>query len=136
MQRLKAGVHQLPARKQIARRTPTEREHNCRDQADSDCVRQTEVRRRRVGEREHTPKKSIIEARNAENDRDAIEPGEIAAQDQRDLKQNGNRAGPVAKRRRGEVEPGHDKLSEMIEQNTGFMEPTRRVMQIPAQWIR
>ena len=98
-------------------------------------MRQTEVGRR-VRDREHTRKKSIVEARNAENDRHVIEPGEIAAQDQRDLKQNGNRAGPVAERRRGEVEPGHDELRKMIEQNTGFMEPARCVMQIPAQWIR
>ena len=95
-------------------------------------MRQTQMRLHGVGDREEAREEAVIEAWNANNDRDVIEPGKIAAQDQRDLEQNGNCAGPVAERRGREVKPRHDELGEMIEPHAGFVEPTRRVMQIPA----
>src|SRR5215510_1838093 len=78
---------------------------------------------------------AVVEAWNAEYDGDVVEPGEIAAQDQRDLKQDGNCPRPVAERRGGEVEPRHDEFCEMIKQHAGFVEPARCMMQIPAQRI-
>src|ERR1043166_1463687 len=80
-------------------------------------------------------KEAVVEAWNAKHDGDVVEPGKIAAQDQRDLKRDGNCARPVAERRGDEVEPRHDELTEVIEQHAGFVKPTRCMMQIPAQRI-
>ena len=68
-----------------------------------------------MGDREQAREEAVVETRNAKHDRDVVEPRKIAAQDQRDLKHDGNCAGPVAERRGHKVEPRHDELSEVIE---------------------
>ena len=44
----------------------------------------------RVGARKQAREETIVEARNAKHDGDVIEPGKIAAEDQRDLKYDGD----------------------------------------------
>src|SRR5262249_56966787 len=101
-------------------------------------MRHTQLVRHGVGDRQQSREEAIVETRNAKHDGDVVKPREISAQDQGDLEQDCNSAGPVAERRRGEVKPWYDELSEVIEQYTDFVEPARRMMQIPAKraWQR
>src|SRR6516225_1499082 len=78
---------------------------------------------------------SIIEARDAKQDGDVIQPREIPAQNESNLKQDRQSARQIAEWRRREVEPWHHKLSKMSEEHAGFLSPRRRMMEIPAQRI-
>ena len=78
-----------------------------------------------MGDREHARQEAVVEARNAEHDGEVIQPREIAAHDQRELKENGDAPAQCRAARR-EIEPRHDELGEMIEQHAGFVEPVRQ----------
>src|SRR5207248_3646408 len=78
---------------------------------------------------------SIVEARDAKGDGDVIQPRKIPAQDESNLEQDRQSAGPIAQWRRREVEPRYHKLSKMSEEHAGFVSPRRRMMEIPAQRI-
>src|SRR5436190_2603614 len=88
-----------------------------------------------MGNVDEPPEKSVVETRDAKHDGDVIQPGKIPAQDESYLKQDRQSAGPIADRRRCEVEPRHHKLSKMSEQHAGLVSPRRRMMEIPAQRI-
>ena len=125
MQRFEAGVHELTTRKQIARGPPTQREHNGREQADGNRVWQAHVDGHGVRNVNEARQQSVVEARNAEQNRDVVQPGEIAAQDQRDLKQDCDCAGPIAKRCGREIKPRNDDLCKMGKKHARLMGPWR-----------
>src|SRR5437870_13841113 len=79
--------------------------------------------------------KSVVEARDAKHDGDVVQPRKIPAQDESYLKQDRQSACQITERRRREVEPRHNKLSKMSEENASLVSPTRRMMEIPAQRI-
>src|SRR5258707_15887677 len=76
------------------------------------------------------PKKTVIKARQKRNDREIIEKGKIAADDEKNLERDQEHAGNVPRRSRAERKPRHDELDEVIPNHFKFVEPKRGKMQI------
>src|SRR5258708_13304155 len=82
------------------------------------------------------PKKTVIKARQKRNDREIIEKGKIAADDEKNLERDQEHAGNVPRRSRAERKPGYDQLDEVIPKHFKFMEPKRGKIQIAADRAR
>src|SRR5882762_9726326 len=82
------------------------------------------------------PKKTVIKARQKRNDREIIEKGKIAADDEKNLERDQEHAGNVPRGSRAERKPGYDQLDEVIREHFKFMEPKRGSMQIAADRVR
>src|SRR6266540_3926741 len=72
----------------------------------------------------------IVKARQKRNDRDVIEEGKIAADDEKDLESNKQDTGDVSRPSRSKRKPRHDQFDEMVPCGLKFVEPQRRKVKI------
>src|SRR5579885_1079927 len=78
---------------------------------------------------------SIVKSGNSQGNREPIQPGEIAAQDESELECDRDEAGCGADWLRSEIGEGNYELDEMIEENSCAVNPGRQPVEVPAQWI-
>src|SRR5262249_19887374 len=96
---------------------------------------QTDMGFRRMGHREQMRKLLIAEAGDAENDCDVVEPGEIAAQDQDHLKEEGESACNRCHWLWEEKSTRHDQFDEVIEAHREVVPGFRNPVKVPAERI-
>src|SRR6185312_11922632 len=69
-------------------------------------------------------------------DRNEIEPREIPAGKQDKLKHDRHNAGDRSNRLRQEKAERNNQFHKVVEQDTALMNPRRRPMEVPTEWIR
>jgi hypothetical protein len=79
--------------------------------------------------------KAIVDGSDREHDGQPVEPGEIAAGNQDQLKDDRQKAGDAGIRLRQEEAERHDQLDEMVEGDAAVQHRTRQVMEVPAERI-
>ena len=86
----------------------------------------------------NSPKEGVIKTSEKRNNRHIIQKGEVAADDENDLKTYQQDAGDMACAPRTEGKPGDNQFNKMIPSRAEFVEPMRREMQIPTNraWDR
>ena len=67
----------------------------------------------------------IVKAREERNDSEIIEEGQVAADDEKNLKRNKKHPGNMARRSRSEREPRHDQFDEVVPSRLEFKQPIR-----------
>ena len=136
MQRLEAGVHGLFTGEEIDGGTNTQEQHEREQRADGDAVRERRSVWFVVMDGDEAREKLVVETRNAERDSDVIEPGQIAADDEGQLKvehQQTRENTDSAPRR--EEEPWGDKFDDVREEHAGLQPPMREMVEVPTDRI-
>ena len=86
--------------------------------------------------RQNVSEQRVIETGKERNDREIIQEREVAADDEKDLKGNEQRASDVTRSSRPKRKPRHDQFDEMVPGCFNLMKPMGREMQIAAKRIR
>ena len=134
VERVEGRVHALMARDQVAHRPVAQEDRQRRErdhQADEPERRARQSRR--VGHREHRCKRGVVDRAEGEDDRDPVQPGEVAGEHQPQLGDDDDRRGHARDGLRSEQREGHDELGEMVARHLHPMQRLGQVMEEPAQ---
>src|SRR5262245_36576779 len=94
------------------------------------------IRRSDETPREEPPPDPVVEACEGGHDRQVVQEGEVAREDQEDLEGEEEEAGDPPRRERTEREPRRDELDEVVPEALRLVEPGRQEMEQPRQRVR